>query len=204
MKPSHTPATTAVLRKRRASPCAAATTSAWVAAPRTISSKGITGAGLKKCSPTTSCGRRVLCAIRSTSSVDVLVPRMAPGLRTRSSSRKTAHFTAMSSNTASMARSACAMPAISPVVATAATRCSACLDVSRLRAARRSKCWHTCARPCASRSASTSCQITGRPASARQMTMPVPIVPAPTTATCSMRRADTSPAGGRGRSAKKA
>ena len=41
----------------------------------------MTCAGLKKCRPTTSCGRVVTAPISSMSSVEVLVPRMAPGLR---------------------------------------------------------------------------------------------------------------------------
>ena len=77
-------------------------------APRTISSSRMTLAGLKKCVPTTSCGREVAPAISSTSSVEVLVASSAPGLAIRSSSANTVFLTAMSSNTASITTSASA------------------------------------------------------------------------------------------------
>ncbi len=78
-----------------------------VARPRTISSSFITFAGLKKWVPITSAGRRVNPAIRFTSSVEVLVARMAPFFITSSSCRKTPSFTESSSKTASMTMSAC-------------------------------------------------------------------------------------------------
>jgi hypothetical protein len=83
-----------------------ASTSLAVASPRTTSSSFITLAGLKKCMPTTSCGRWVKLAILLTSSVEVLEARMAPGFITRSSSLNTASLTPISSNTASITRSA--------------------------------------------------------------------------------------------------
>ena len=61
---------------------AVASTSGAVFAPRTTSSSLITLAGLKKCRPITSCGRLVKPAILSTSSVEVLEARIAPGLQT--------------------------------------------------------------------------------------------------------------------------
>ncbi len=106
MKPSQTPATTAVLRIFLASAITLASTSLAVALPRTTSSSFITLAGLKKCRPTTSCGRCVNVAMRSTSSVLVLVARIAPGFITASSCLKTCSLTPRSSYTASMTRSA--------------------------------------------------------------------------------------------------
>ena len=50
--------------------------------PRTISSRRITFAGLKKCVPMTNSGRAVTDAISSMFRVDVLLARMAPGLHT--------------------------------------------------------------------------------------------------------------------------
>ena len=64
----------------RTSFIAVASTSFEVLAARTTSSSFITLAGLKKCRPSTSCGREVTAAISFTSSVEVLVARMAPGL----------------------------------------------------------------------------------------------------------------------------
>jgi hypothetical protein len=106
MKPSHTPATTAVFLIVLATPITVASTSFPVAAPRTTSSSFITLAGLKKCSPSTSDGRFVIDAMWLMSSVEVLLARMAPGLATESSFVKTASFTPISSKTASMMRSA--------------------------------------------------------------------------------------------------
>ena len=88
-----------------------ASTSLAVFAPRTTSSSFITLAGLKKCVPTTSCGRFVNAAIWLTSSVLVLVARMAPGFMTSSSALKTFSLTPISSNTASITMSASAMSA---------------------------------------------------------------------------------------------
>ena len=56
--------------------------------------------------PITSPGRFVNDAIRSTSSVEVLLARIAPGFIASSSCLNTASFTPMSSNTASITRSA--------------------------------------------------------------------------------------------------
>ena len=67
------------LAEPAASATAVASASGAVAAPRTISSSRMTLAGLKKCMPTTSCGRAVAAAISSTSRVEVLVASIAPG-----------------------------------------------------------------------------------------------------------------------------
>ena len=68
----------------------------------------MTFAGLKKWVPSTSRGRFVVAAISFTSRVEVLVARMAPGFAMRSSSAKTRFFSPISSNTASMMKSASA------------------------------------------------------------------------------------------------
>ena len=106
MKPSHTPETTAVFLIFLPICMTVAITSGALFLPRTTSSSFITFAGLKKCMPTTSPGRLVKAAILSTSSVEVLEARMAPGLATSSSFLKTCSFTPISSNTASITRSA--------------------------------------------------------------------------------------------------
>jgi hypothetical protein len=79
-----------------------------VAFARTISSSFITLAGLKKCMPSTSPGRVVAEAISSTSRVEVLEARTAPGFATRSKVPKICFLRSMFSNTASMTRSASA------------------------------------------------------------------------------------------------
>ena len=65
MKPSQTPEITATFLIFLASARQGASTSGAVRAPRTISSRRITLAGLKKCSPSTSAGRCVKAAMRS-------------------------------------------------------------------------------------------------------------------------------------------
>ena len=106
MKPSVTPETTVVFLIFLPSCITVARTSFAVFLPRTTSSSFMTLAGLKKCMPITSSGRFVNDAILSRSSVDVFEARIAPGFITSSSVLKTCSLTAMSSNTASMTRSA--------------------------------------------------------------------------------------------------
>src|SRR5258707_894962 len=79
MKPSHTPETTGTFFSALPSFMVVASTSLAVFLPRTTSSSRMTLAGEKKCVPITSCGRLVASAILSTSSVEVLDARMAPG-----------------------------------------------------------------------------------------------------------------------------
>ncbi len=78
MNPSHTPATTPTFLICLDMARAVASTSLAVLAPRTISSSLLTLAGLKKCRPITSCGRRVKSAILFRSSVEVFDARIAP------------------------------------------------------------------------------------------------------------------------------
>ena len=124
MKPSHTPETTQVLRIFLPSCITVASTSLAVSRPRTTSSSFITLAGLKKWVPITSCGRLVKAAILSTSSVEVLLARIAPGFITSSSVLNTCSFTPMSSNTASMTMSASFRSSYFSVVLSSAMRCS--------------------------------------------------------------------------------
>ena len=84
----------------------------------------MTLAGLKKWVPMTWPGREVACAIRSTSSVEVLVARIAVGLQRRSSRPKTSCLTAISSNTASTTMSASATTSQARVPRISASRCS--------------------------------------------------------------------------------
>ena len=62
-KPWQTPTTTGTLPILRPTAIAVASTSGAVSLPRTISKSFITLAGLKKCVPSTSFGRLVICAI---------------------------------------------------------------------------------------------------------------------------------------------
>ncbi len=72
---------------------------------RTTSTSFITGAGLKKCSPTTLPGRPVATAISVIDSEEVLVARIVSGLQMLSSSPKIARLRSSCSGTASTTRS---------------------------------------------------------------------------------------------------
>ena len=80
-----------------------------------ISTSGISGAGLKKCMPTTRSGVDVAAAISVTESADVLVASTASGRQMRSSSAKSSCFGARSSTIASITRSQSAKSARSVV-----------------------------------------------------------------------------------------
>ena len=106
MKPSHTPETTGTFLIVLPSFMVVASTSfAGLRAAHDFQQPHDVG-GRKKCVPITSCGRLVTAAISFTSSVEVLVARIAPGFITASSFLNTSCFTSMSSNTASMTMSA--------------------------------------------------------------------------------------------------
>ena len=94
---------------RRPTAIAVVITSLADSLPRTTSSSRITLAGLKKCMPMTSAGRRVAEAISSTSRVEVLVASTAPGLQMPSILAKTSFLIGISSNTASTTMSASAI-----------------------------------------------------------------------------------------------
>ena len=79
MNPALSPTTTGVLPSERASSAASSTTSGSVTTVRTISTKLCTGAGLKKCTPTTRPGCEVAAAISVTDSDEVFVASTASG-----------------------------------------------------------------------------------------------------------------------------
>ena len=70
----------------------------------------MTGAGLKKCIPTTRSGRPVTAASDVIGIDDVFEARIASGGSVSSARRNTSSFTAASSTTASIIRSAAAIP----------------------------------------------------------------------------------------------
>ena len=79
MKPGVSAASTTVLPHASTSARAATVTSALVESAGTISTRGITGAGLKKCIPTTRPGCAAADASEATENDDVFVARIAPG-----------------------------------------------------------------------------------------------------------------------------
>src|SRR6185312_292855 len=102
MKPGVSVASTVVLPHASTRARAAAVTAALVERADTISTSGITGAGLKKCTPTTRSGCVAADASDATDSDDVFVARIASGATTPASAANSARFTARSSTTASI------------------------------------------------------------------------------------------------------
>ena len=98
---------------------------------RTISTSGSTGAGLKKCMPTTRSGRSVASAISDTDSAEVFVASTASGRVMRSSSPKSSRFASSSSTIASTIRSQSASSETSVVSVSLASAASRSPAVSR-------------------------------------------------------------------------
>ncbi len=93
-KPDRSAQTTGVLAERGGDARGAvAAVSAEVRIVRTTSTSAITGAGLKKCSPTTSAGRSVAIAHSITGRLDVVVASTTPGLQISSRVAKSAFLT---------------------------------------------------------------------------------------------------------------
>src|SRR6185437_10520359 len=98
-----------------------------------ISSSGILSTGEKKCRPMNSSGRETPSARPVIGSVEVFEPSSAPSARCGSISAKTCAFTAGSSNTASITRSAPSALAGSSVAVMRASSSPACSCVERPR-----------------------------------------------------------------------
>ena len=102
MKPGVDWARTGDLPHASAVACSVASTSGSVASPRTISTSGISGAGLKKCMPTTRAGRCSPAPIAVIEIDDVLEARIVSGDVTFSSCRNSSRFASRSSTMASI------------------------------------------------------------------------------------------------------
>ena len=141
----------------------------------------MTGAGLKKCIPTTSAGRVVAAAHSTTGSDDVVVARMAPGRHTSSSAANTPRFTARSSATASITRSRSASSSSAVVALIRATAASRSVSVNRPRVTAFSIEWWTFASAAAMDFDERPCSSTSRPPRASTSAIPTAMVPVPTT-----------------------
>ena len=149
-------------------------------APRTTSSSRITLAGEKKCRPITSCGRDVAAAISSMSGARCWWRGSAPGLHTASSFANTCFLTAMSSNTASTTRSAFGQVVVGERAGDERQRAGPCRPATAAPWPRwPPSSWPSSRGPGRVRPATPRACITGRPALAKLIAMPPPIVPAP-------------------------
>ena len=104
-KPARSATTTGSLSQVRAKVRSASTVSSLAVSGRTISTRRMSGAGLKKWRPQTRSGRCVCTARSTTGKVEVLVAKMASGCTICSSSAKSAFLTCRSSTTDSITRS---------------------------------------------------------------------------------------------------
>ena len=183
MKPALSPMVTSTLPSRWASASTSATTSGSVTTVRTTSTSFITGAGLKKCSPTTLPGREVATEISVTDREEVLVARIVSGGQTASSRVNSSRLRSSRSGTASITsstslRSSTEVPnAIRP----SSSACS--VSVSLPRCTARPVDPSRCPRPRSRASASFSTAITSSPDRASTSAMPAPMVPSPITPT---------------------
>ena len=176
-KPKALPTGIAILPMRLVTACAVASASREDSRPCTTSTSRMTFAGLKKCMPTTSAGRREAAAIASTSSVDVFVASTAAGPASSPSRPKTSRFTARFSNTASITRSAPATAARVSEPCTRARAAAAAAASSRPLRSDASIADLTRASPASSASCFASTSVTAMPPVARLIAMPEPIVP---------------------------
>ena len=101
MKPALSPTTTGCLPRRWARALTSSNTSSSVTTVRTTSTNCSTGAGLKKCMPTTRLGLLVATAISVTDRLEVFVARTASGATMPSSLAKTSFLRSRCSGTAS-------------------------------------------------------------------------------------------------------
>jgi hypothetical protein len=184
MNPARSRHRTGCLPAATATAAAVSATSGKVLTVLTTSTSFITGAGLKKCRPTTSAGRFVAIASSITGRLEVVVARTAPGLQISSNVSNSACLTLSSSTTASTTRSA---PARSssfavPVIRLSAASRSSSESLPRWTAFSSDR--SSAAATFATFSVPRATYTTSYPALAQTSTMPMAIVPEPTTPTC--------------------
>ena len=151
--------------------------------PLTISTKGIKGAGLKKCSPAKRSGRLSAAPMAVIEMDEVLVERIASSSTMLSSETNSDCFAARSSTIASMMSAASASSDTS--VATDNLSAAACA-ASGVRRPLSASLWSCARMPSIADAAApsrASSNLTGWPATAAICAMPPPIAPAPITAT---------------------
>ncbi len=136
MKPARSPQTTGLLPTLSSRRSTSASTSGSVTTVRITSTRRCTGAGLKKCTPTTRPGLWLAVEISVTDRDEVLVARIASGLTMSSSSRKTDFLISMDSTTASTTKSASARSfmLVVKVIRPSRSACSASVSLPRATA----------------------------------------------------------------------
>ncbi len=183
MNPGRSPTDTGDLPRARANSAAESAAPVVVSTVRTTSTSSITGAGLKKCRPTTRSGRVVAAAIRVTDSAVVPVASTVSGGQSRSSSANSSRLSSSRSGISSItspARAAAPRSWPKPIRPSSADRSSALI---RPRSTEWAVDSSIRSRAASAAAASSSMPITSRPLRAVISAIPAPMVPRPTTAT---------------------
>jgi hypothetical protein len=147
--------------------------------PATTSTSFMTGAGLKKCMPTTRSAPGTPAAISVTLSEEVFVASTQSSRTTSATRPNSSRLSSSDSGAASITTSAPASAATSAAASSGPAAPSASRPFSTSRSSR----LRTPASPRSSASASGSCTSVRAPAAAASCAIPAPIVPAPRTAT---------------------
>ena len=183
MKPALSPTTTGSLPRLTANASISASTCSSVTTVPITSTRRCTGAGLKKCMPTTRDGRPLATEISVTDSEEVLVASRVSGWVIASSWAKIARLSSSFSGTASTTSST-SLRSSRFVVRRMRSKIAVCSSsVSLPRRTARSVDASRCPRPRSSDSSSRSTPTTDSPLRANTSTIPAPIVPSPTTPT---------------------
>src|SRR6266542_4304369 len=180
MKPGKSPTTTGVFPNRSASATAAVVAVSAVSCPRTTSTSGMTGTGLKKCMPTTRSGCATTAARAVMEMLEVLDARMARGPSASEARRRRSRFAAWSSVTASIMMSASRAASSAPNTMRSSVASRAAGESTSFRTSRASE-RSMAARARACCWTATSYAATSIPAVASTWAMPAPMVPAPAT-----------------------
>ncbi len=160
--------------------------------PATSSSSRISGAGLKKCIPTTRSGCLAPAATAVTSREEVLVASTQSSATISLSRPSSSSFSSSDSGAASITSSHSRRSSSAGAASSSPAPRSASSALQRPRSAPRARCPRAASSPCSSACSTGSCTRVRVPASAPSCAIPAPIVPAPTT--------PMTPRGGHGKS----
>ena len=160
---------------------AVATVASLVSMPGITSTSRISGAGLKKCIPTTFAGSDAALAMNVTGIDEVFVAITASEPQIAERSWKSSRFSSSRSGAASITKSQPSSPSSAAAVCRRVAAASASSLLQRPRSAPFARFARVFSIPAASASATGSCTRVSTPASAPSCAIPAPIVPAPTT-----------------------
>jgi len=164
-----------------------------VSSARITSTSTITGTGFMKCMPTKRSGRFVVAASVVIEIDDVLLARITSGRARRSASPSTARLISIFSGTASTIKSAAAIALMSVTGSRRFKTAPLSLSGNFPFLISRSRFFAMVSSARSRKRCSTSRKITWYPARANTCAMPLPMVPAPSTATLLIESMAISP-----------